>query len=415
MNKVGNLEQKLKMLQRQLSSCIGNFHDPLTFMTQVDSMIQSLRNFTFAIQANKSDIPEFDKWYEGWREKMKKDEYLTWLHNIRTDVVHKDVLTTESHAVLTLFPDHLIKIRTVEFDIMKPTQEIISEGVERANKNPELKHSTAIIDRYYIFRINDSPVDTIHVLLAAYDFMGRMYDDLISYVQDGKLLNPDMEPLKDFSYSSPDKLSIAFKLKDGSVISERVVRINRDDSKEAMAMAKKRYGKFDLKHNLKSKSYKEYTRAQFEIARKIFNKDGFHMTMIHYHSSKGWMIVSPMFTDRAEKIYFFKGFSEKVKEEKIDKMVFVTESWLYEDLEKGLKHINDGKEIKTLRNKKESLDAYYVDNKGNFFIMTAPISRASDKVRVGQPKEQNGVHKEMPILAPIFAAWDLIDESESES
>ncbi len=406
---VGNLERKLSMLRRQLTLCLENFHDPLSFVTQVDSMIQSLRNFTFAVQANKDNIPNFEKWYIVWQNFMKQDEYLKWLHNMRTDVVHKDVLTTESHAVLTHHVDHLISANTVHFDVMTPTKEMIDRGVKAAETNPELRHSTGIIDRYYLFSMNEKPVDTVHVLMAALDFMERLYIDLLRYLSEGTVKEITSPPLSEFAYESPEALTVRFKLKDGSILNERVIRFNRDENIEAIA--EERYGKFKLKHNLKSKSYKEYTRGQFEIAEKIFNNDGFHIPMMQVHNKKGWSMVSPVFKDRAEKIYFFKGLAERVKSQKIDKILFTTEAWTYGDLNKGLKHITAGKEIKTLRNKGEVLETYYIDSKGRFFVISAPILRTPEDVKVGVKEERSENYESMPIFAGIFQAWGLLADS----
>lgn len=407
---VGNLEMKLKMLEQQLNTCLNNFHDPLAFMTSVDSMIQSLRNYTFAVQANKSRIPNFDDWYGIWQERMKKDDYLRWLHNIRTDVVHKDVLTTGSHALLTLHPDHLVTIQTMQFDIMTHTKDMIVEGIKRTSENPEFKHSTAIIDRYYLCEVNGEPVETIHILVAAFDFMAALYRDLMRYLNDKTIHRGEIPQLKEFTFESPEGLSVVFKMKGGTVLNERTLRINRDDTQGAMEIAKKRYGEFKLKHDLKSRSYKEITRAHFEIAQKLFLKDGFHLPMIHYHSKKGWSAMSMAYTDRSEKILFWKNFGDKVSREGIDKIIFTTEAWTYKDLKKGLKHLNLGKEISTLRNKEEVLETYYIDKKGRLFIRSASITRNEGKTDLAKATERTADIESMPIFASIYHAWGLIDK-----
>lgn len=411
---VGNLEQKLTMLRRQLTLCLQNFHDPLSFVTQVDSMIQSLRNFTFAVQANKANIPDFDAWYAGWQDLMKQDDYMKWLNATRIDVVHKDILTTESHVLVTLYVDHLMTVYTMHYEIMTPTEDIISAALVEAQAKPELLHSTGIIDRYYIFDIDNKPVDTIHVLKAAYDFLDKLYSDLLRYMNTGTIQEINLSPLKDYIYNAPDALTVRFKLKNGSILRENVIRVDRDEN--VIEAAKERYGEFNLSHSLKTRSYKEFTRAQFEIAENIFNKDGHHISMMQLHGKKGWSMLSPVFTDRAEKIYFFRRLAEKVKSEGIDKIIYTTEAWTYGDLDKGLKHISSGKEIKSLRNKGEVLETYYIDNKGRFFVIAAPILRTSEHVKLGEKKERKEDHRNVPIFAGIFQAWGLIkDEDETQT
>lgn len=77
---IGNLDQKIEMLEAQLNQCIKNYDDPLQFMMQVDSTIQGIRNYTFAIQSNKKTVPNFDEWYGIWQDRMKNEPYMRWLY-----------------------------------------------------------------------------------------------------------------------------------------------------------------------------------------------------------------------------------------------------------------------------------------------------------------------------------------------
>jgi len=413
LTQVGNIDQRMEMLEQHLKSCFRHFHDPIAFMTQVDSMIQSLRNFTLTVQVNKKQIPNFDAWYGAWQERMKTDEYLHWLHNKRTDIVHKDVLTTESHAVLTLNPDHLITLQTIHFDIMATSEEMIKEGVKRAEEHPEFRHSTGEIDRYYLVDVNGQIADIVHVLVAAFAFMKTLHKDLARHLKGEKVLSGKIPPLREHLQSAVGDLTITYKLKDGSVLSEKVVTMNRDNSVEAMDAARDRYGDMKLRYNVNSRSYKERTRAQYEITEILFNKDGYLLPVIHYHTKKGWEIVSPVVTDRSEKILFWRRFADKVISEEIDRFLFASEAWVYGDLKKGLRHINAGKEIKTLRNKKEVVDVYYADNKGKFFIISAPIIRDGETVKLGTAKEREEEHANMPMFASVFAAWGFVEIREA--
>lgn len=65
---IGNIDTKIKMLQSTFEACIDKYHDPVAFMALVDATIQAIRNFTFTIQNNKAAIPNFDDWYNPWRE-----------------------------------------------------------------------------------------------------------------------------------------------------------------------------------------------------------------------------------------------------------------------------------------------------------------------------------------------------------
>ena len=141
---IGNIDAKIDMLQATFATCVDKYHEPLAFIAQVDATIQALRNFTFTIQNHKSSIKDFEKWYEPWQERLKKDLYLKWLHKTRTSVVHEDILTTTSNAVVTVLNSHAERLITKHFDIMEPTEKLIEYGTEMANETPALKHAMGI-------------------------------------------------------------------------------------------------------------------------------------------------------------------------------------------------------------------------------------------------------------------------------
>jgi len=186
---LGNLDQKIEMLKEQFNQCIQDYHKPLSFMAQVDSLIQGLRNYTFAIQSNKKHIPDFEKWYGPWQERMKKDSYMRWLQQTRTRVVHEDVLTTKSNATLTFHTDHTQTVIRKHYDIMTSSAELIEDAKELAQRRPELRHATCNIERHYLFDVDGEDVEAIDVLGACFAFMQILRSDLAQYLKGGKILS----------------------------------------------------------------------------------------------------------------------------------------------------------------------------------------------------------------------------------
>lgn len=52
------------------------------------------------LQSSKANIPDFDEWYEPWREEMKRDSILKWLNEARVRVVHSGDL--DAHSITRL-------------------------------------------------------------------------------------------------------------------------------------------------------------------------------------------------------------------------------------------------------------------------------------------------------------------------
>lgn len=393
------------MLDVQFQECMKSYHEPLTFMTHVDAMIQGIRNYTFAVQANKKAIPNFDDWYSKWQERLKNDEYMNWLNSTRVNVVHDDILTTLSTAKLTLLTDHTHSIITEHYDVMTSTAELIENARELAKEHLELTHATGTIKRKYFFDVSSEQADALSILAAGLSFMRLIHNDLHSYMAQGEVVAGKLPQTKDIFKSLPHDFDIIFKLKDGSVLTEKIVKIDKEKLLEGRELAKKRYGRIRLKHSLGSVDKLEVARAHFEIAKKLFVKDGHHVAIMFLMSPSGVNVVTPVFADRAEKIRFMRSLANCVKDEKIEEIIYTTESWAYPDLKKGLKHINAGKEISSLRKKGEALTVHYVNRHGEVIVLSAPIARSEGgAVKLGKVSESVGRHESLPIFFPVYAA-----------
>lgn len=406
---IGNLDRRINMLEIQFRQCIRSYHDPLEFTTNIDLFIQGIRNYTFAIQANKKSIPNFDNWYAKWQERMKCDTYMVWINKTRIKVVHEDILTTKSNTILTLDADHVKTFITKQYDIMTSSEELIEIAKETAVEHAILRHSTGTIERKYIFDINGEEIEVMHVIQACLVYIKIIYADLNNLISGNNIIDNDLPQLSKSPSFDFEPLKIHFKLKDGVIFHENIIKIKKEDLLKSRALAKERYGEFKLENKLNSKNKLEVARAHFEIARKIFARDGFHMTMLHVHDKNGWSMENPIFRDRAEKIAFWRSFASKITVRKIDELIFTGESWTYHDKEKGIKHIMSGKEIKTLRNKGEILSLYYINSDGIAINLSAIINRVDDNISLSDTKEDTPKPEDIPMFYPVFSEWGLVN------
>ncbi|MDO9462939.1 MAG: hypothetical protein Q7J61_03945 [Deltaproteobacteria bacterium] len=95
---IPNTHNRLAQAHRLWHQTAAAYDDADGFQTNLNSLIEALRNVTFVLQNEKANIPHFDEWYQSWREKLKADPVMSWLHNARTTVVHKSDLEVMSKA-----------------------------------------------------------------------------------------------------------------------------------------------------------------------------------------------------------------------------------------------------------------------------------------------------------------------------
>jgi len=72
---ISNTHQRLRQAHILWHQAAENYQNVDVFLTNVNSLIQELRNISFILQTEKDKIPGFDAWYEPWRERLKNDEY----------------------------------------------------------------------------------------------------------------------------------------------------------------------------------------------------------------------------------------------------------------------------------------------------------------------------------------------------
>ena len=413
---IGNIDAKIDMLQATFITCLDKYHEPTAFVAQVDATIQALRNFTFTIQNHKSSIKNFEKWYEPWQKRLAKDPYLKWLHKTRTSVVHEDILTTTSNATVTVLNSHAERLITKHFDIMEPTEKLIEYGTVIANGTPALKHATGIIERHYLFTVDNKEVAALEVLGAGLAAMRIIHADLANYVQSKRIIDKDLPDLSKIYANPAEKLRVIFKLRDGSVLTDNSFSVSRRDLLKNSELAKKRYGSIKLKNRLDSDDKFIMLRGQFEIAKKIFSIDGHHLPMMQVKSQETMSMIMPSYRDRAEKILFMENLAKIVKEKGITEIILTTESWTHDDPKRVIKQLDQGKELSALRKKGEILEISYLDNTGKILSLSAPIVRdqTTGKAALGEPEERVLTVGEYQIFNPVFYEWGLIDKIRVE-
>ena len=245
--------------------------------------------------------------------------------------------------------------------------------------------------------------------------MHVLHEDLIAHLHNQQTIQSDLPDLGSGPSFPKDMLAVTYKLRDGTVLTENNIQVDREKMLEGVELAKERYGKPNLKNRLNSKDKHEVARAYFELASLVFAKDGYHIPLLHMlrDDNSGFMI-QPNYRDRAEKILFFRQLADTVRDKKVDKIVLITESWHLFDPKRAYKQLSSGKELSALRKKEEGLDVLYLDKTGFIMLLSAPIIRNKEDKKVlpilGEVHQTQFEPEEYPAFAAVFHAWGLIEK-----
>lgn len=101
--KIVNTHDKFEEAHYFLHKMLENYHNANEFRFNLNAFIQALRNITFALQSEKHNLPDFDKWYELKQIEMKQSELLKNFVEGRNIVVKRGNLEVTSEAVVGMF------------------------------------------------------------------------------------------------------------------------------------------------------------------------------------------------------------------------------------------------------------------------------------------------------------------------
>lgn len=175
---IGTARGRLEELHHFWHEAERNYHDHRRFRASVNAAIQAARNVTFALQSDKAQIPDFDTWYEGWRDRLKDDPTMAWLHQARNVVVKKGDLEVHSLARAS-FKNWL----DWPFGVVKVPPFLTAEGViaymmEKTIKLPSHPDDEAVlcVERRWV--IADLPTrDLLEVLAHGFAVLSELVAD----------------------------------------------------------------------------------------------------------------------------------------------------------------------------------------------------------------------------------------------
>jgi hypothetical protein len=99
---IPNTHQRLRQAHLLWHQTVESYQEPELFLTNLNSLIQELRNITFILQSEKARFRNFDEWYRPFQTNLKANRSSKWLHDARNLVVKQGALLGSSFAILRL-------------------------------------------------------------------------------------------------------------------------------------------------------------------------------------------------------------------------------------------------------------------------------------------------------------------------
>src|SRR6185312_6267959 len=375
---VPNTHRRLEQAHRIWHQAMAAYFDPDGFQTNLNSVIDALRNVTFMLQSEKTQLPGFDDWYKPWQERLKGDSLVRWLADARTTVVHRSDLETYSFAKATVHHNIAYVTTTIKVPPFLPTVALgpfLAERLPRALKKNK-KDLVLSIERQWC--VEDLPDNEL------LDVLAHGYGALSQLVRDAHLHVGRSYETVDVSgrvHSTPDGRSpcmittresrtVRLKLEDGRQLIPHVESVVLDRGSVDDDVGK-RYGiDFKKLKKAESPSFVELAESMLELAKRMLVKDKYLRRTMFLRGPTGLSLMGIEARDRAEKYAITRAVADQVRAEQVDAIIDIGEAWT-----SSLAEMQAGRMPEDARDRGEIIWVTVVDRSGAHRRYQTPFRR----------------------------------------
>jgi len=319
----------------------ASYDNPPLFHANLNAALQASRNVTFALQADKAKVPDFDTWYAAWQARFGKDRVMLWLRDARNQVVKQTDLTTASRAracILLSWTDELV--REFDTDPAMSNADLLAQLVrEDASQMPAFMRQEAVlcVEREWVaesfpdcelLSVLEGGFRSLHALLReAHERCGRT---MTEYTRpgDGSLRPAVPHPSGRLVCMAPGRAFDSYvKLKSGDAIAVTPQPIVDD----AMETAEKAARRYKLKDGKPDRAAPEDPLAfggnMMWIAKKMLVRDRRLHTVVMLRTPNGLYMNALEFADQAEKYVAMRHVAADVERLGAFAVILVGEVW----------------------------------------------------------------------------------------
>jgi hypothetical protein len=397
-----------------LKKANNSYHDSEEFIININACIQALRNVTFLIQSQKTEISNFDVWYENsWRSALKSDKILKWLIDARNQIVKQEDLVMFSYVTVSLHNNYFSAPSfTFQLDPFLNNHEI-AKLISISKPDIFYKDGYLKIERKWIEN-NCFQIELLRILTHCFLILNELVKDV--EIQRGPIIYPE-KFLSNTHNSFEDYLLITnnelknlsddemksnvnwYKLPEFEFVELKHFEVKRDES--LLEELKKRYGDIHSV-NCNSITFKEKFDTHIVNAKNIIKVDKFHMNSLFMmdKNRKGYF-HNLIFSDITDKYHIWNDIYTFIKNNFIVELIFVSEIWIA-NVDTYSKQQVDS--ISKLLERAEALMIVGCNINDEFYSSINQFTRVNDEILF---LEEIKSETEVPFyLLEIFKIWN---------
>ena len=386
-----------------------HYFEPDHFRISLNNTIQTLRNVTFVLQKNKSISSAFDAWYSIWQEKMRADELMKWLVTVRNIIVKQGDLKTYSLARISILESWFEQPKfEMQVDPFTRTEDLARLLSERVPKEISWDVGLLRVERRWVHdQLQEH--DILDCLAHSFGILGELLIDAHNVLLNEltreqcswfRMLKRSEGRLPPCMVAQDWDRTVWIDMRDGSVITPVTIPIKQ--SEEDLQKAAERY---PWLKNLKRKRFESYSLEDeaaflFQQAKKILQKDGYHLPVAFLGYPDGTRRITGLqIDDRTGKHLLMRKLAVEIEKTGAVSLILINEAWL----SRGRKLPISGHAVDD-PNREEVLQLIASNARGQLFVHTAVFVRDTED-KVFFTEEGRITIDALNILKPIRDAW----------
>jgi hypothetical protein len=306
---------------------------------------------TFALQKEGAKLDGFRDWYAKRQEELKVDPTMRWLHDARTEVVHREDLVMHSRAEARLLTWRSQPFLTVEVKPDVPTgsiAQLVAQGEFPSISPPDLAETVLEVERRWV-AASLPDRELLEVLADGYVSLFRLLRDFHWREMSDIALCTKADRLHSDEVSVPiidgDPLPCMLAQRESRIVrvdlgQELPIEVRRLYPPESVARkagrkARTRYGKVPqprpevIGERAEEKIF-SLADVMWQQAKQILQRDRNHQPIAFMVSDSGVELVQLEIPTQAAKYLVIRNIADQVRRLGASAVVVVTEVWTLE-------------------------------------------------------------------------------------
>jgi hypothetical protein len=407
------VDRRLGDLHRFWHQGERTYFDPDGFRIAIQAAIQTARQVSFVLQKNKDLIPDFDKWYAGWQERLGAIPLMRWMVDARNRIEKQGDLEAHSFVSAEIVASHLDEGPKIQVPAkLSDAPLALVKSIPDSMVGAHIKKDGILRIRRRWIENTLPDVELLDAVAAAYGQLAQLVHAAHEQMDLAGPVTTNAETGEQFPEGDRDgRLPCMIGHEDARTLDvwlatgkplEFGVFQKKLDRAEIMTEGpklRKRYGVDPTTLYADSGKVHDHARSLFQTARKMFDKDGYHITIaillrdglpVDFHE------LRPM--EHGHKFMMMRNLAQQAQKIGADAAILISESWSAPaDPAKPYMRAVDSPA------RKEFLTATAVSKNGEPLMLRAEILREGKKVTLDETSEEaGGAHF---AFAPLYQVW----------